>query len=85
MRKLLLTLFILSGAVLAAWAAFFAVMLLRFRLTPAESAAVGVIGGADGPTAIFVASQTGAGWFLLPVFAFAASGIALIVRRKKCG
>ena len=86
MKKLLLTLFVLSGAALAAWAVFFAVMLLRFRLTPAESASVGIIGGADGPTAVLVTSQTGGGWLWLPLLVFIASGIALLLlRRKKCG
>ena len=84
MKKLLWTIFILSGAVLAAGAAYFAVIFLQFRLSPAESASVGIIGGADGPTAIFVASQARIGWLLLPVFLFAVSGIALMVRRKKC-
>jgi len=33
-----------------------AILLLLTGCTPAEKASVGIIGGADGPTAIFVAS-----------------------------
>jgi len=83
MKKLLQTLFMLSGAVLAACAVYFTVMFLRLRLSPAESASVGIIGGADGPTAVFVASQTGLGWLLLPALVFAVSGIMLLIRRLR--
>lgn len=41
-------------------------------LTAAESAAIGVIGGADGPTAVFVSTGNGAGLLWLAVVALAA-------------
>lgn len=47
---------LLGGAAqLGIFLAFFGAILLGF--TPAEAGAIGIIGGADGPTAIFVASQ----------------------------
>ncbi len=50
---------------------------LVFGFTPAEAAAIGVIGGADGPTAILTASKLAAD--LLPAIAIAAySYMALI-------
>lgn len=50
--------------------------------TPGESASVGVIGGADGPTAIFVTSP---GWMhiLIPVLMLAV-GIWGFLRLRKC-
>jgi len=44
---------------------------------------VGVIGGADGPTAILVTA--GEGWWILPlvVLAAIAAGVGLIVRKAR--
>ena len=44
-----------AAAQLGVFAAFFGAILLGF--TPAEAASIGIIGGADGPTAIFLTSR----------------------------
>ena len=44
---------------------------------------IGIIGGADGPTAIFVTSSFGTGWLLLGFIAQAAAAAYLILRRRK--
>ena len=64
-----------AAAQLGIFAAFLMALLLGFD--PAEAAAIGVIGGADGPTAILTASKLAVG--LLPAIAIAAySYMALI-------
>ncbi|RKI64420.1 sodium ion-translocating decarboxylase subunit beta [bacterium 1xD42-67] len=64
-----------AAAQLGIFAAFLMALVLGF--TPAEAAAIGVIGGADGPTAILTASKLAVG--LLPAIAIAAySYMALI-------
>ena len=64
-----------AAAQLGIFAAFLMALVLGF--TPAEAAAIGVIGGADGPTAILTAPKLAVG--LLPAIAIAAySYMALI-------
>ena len=64
-----------AGAQLGVFVAFAGALILRF--TPQEAAAIGIIGGADGPTAIYVTKQLAAD--LLPAIAIAAySYMALI-------
>ena len=64
-----------AAAQLGLFAAFLMALVLGF--TPAEAAAIGVIGGADGPTAILTASKLAVE--LLPAIAIAAySYMALI-------
>ena len=64
-----------AAAQLGIFAAFLMALVLGF--TPAEAAAIGVIGGADGPTAILTASKLAVE--LLPAIAIAAySYMALI-------
>ena len=64
-----------AAAQLGIFAAF--LMALALGFTPAEAAAIGVIGGADGPTAILTASKLAVE--LLPAIAIAAySYMALI-------
>ena len=64
-----------AAAQLGIFAAFLMALVLGFK--PAEAAAIGVIGGADGPTAILTASKLAVG--LLPAIAIAAySYMALI-------
>ena len=64
-----------AAAQLGIFAAFLMALVLGFD--PAEAAAIGVIGGADGPTAILTASKLAVG--LLPAIAIAAySYMALI-------
>ena len=64
-----------AAAQLGIFAAFLMALVLGFK--PCEAAAIGVIGGADGPTAILTASKLAVG--LLPAIAIAAySYMALI-------
>ncbi len=64
-----------AAAQLGIFAAFLMALMLDFK--PSEAAAIGVIGGADGPTAILTASKLAVG--LLPAIAIAAySYMALI-------
>lgn len=47
------------------------------------SGSIGIIGGADGPTTIFVTA--GEGWQIVPVIAAAAvvAAVALLIRRRR--
>ena len=64
---------------LAAWALY---MTMGQALTGSEAATVGIIGGADGPTAVFV-TYAKPGWvrILLPVLLLAAG---ILGYRKVC-
>ncbi len=69
------SLFLGAAAQLGVYAAFLIALVLGF--TPAEAASIGIIGGADGPTAIFLTSKLAPK--LLPAIAIAAySYMALI-------
>lgn len=51
-----------------------------------ESSSIGIIGGADGPTAIFVASVPSSGWvwaLAAGVFAAVVILVTVIIRRKR--
>ena len=54
-------------------------------LSPSEAASVGIIGGADGPTAIFVSGVPGfLGWFLpIGLIVAGLAGFFLLGRKKK--
>ena len=47
-----------------------------------EAATIGIIGGADGPTAIFVTTSPGIPW-LIPVFLLAAGIAGLLWLKRK--
>lgn len=64
-----------AAAQLGIYVAFVIAILLGF--TPQEAAAIGIIGGADGPTAIFLASKLAA-HLLAPIAVAAYSYMALI-------
>ena len=64
-----------AAAQLGIYVAFVIAILLGF--TPQEAAAIGIIGGADGPTAIFLASKIAA-HLLAPIAVAAYSYMALI-------
>ena len=49
---------------------------------PQEQASIGIIGGADGPTSIFVAGSVDVIWLAAAVVA-AAAVIVWLIRRKK--
>ena len=62
----------------------FGMLLGTFRWTPGESASIGIIGGADGPTAIFVTANTGFDWALLLAAAVLALCIIAFLRLRNC-
>ena len=62
----------------------FGMLLGTFRWTPGESASIGIIGGADGPTAIFVTTRTGFDWALLLAAAVLALCIIAFLRLRNC-
>ena len=64
-----------AAAQLGIFAAFLMALVLGF--TPAEAAAIGVIGGADGPTAILTASKLAVE--LLPAIAIAANSYMALI------
>lgn len=69
------SLFLGAAAQLGIYIAFIVAVLLKF--TPAEAASIGIIGGADGPTAIYLTTRLAP--HLLPAIAIAAySYMALI-------
>lgn len=69
------TLLLGGAAQFGIFAAFFGALALN--MTPQESAAIGIIGGADGPTAIFLAALLAD--HLLPVIALAAYSYMALV------
>ena len=64
---------------LAAWAV---AKYLTISAIRGESASVGIIGGADGPTAVFVTTSVGGHW-LIPL-AMVVLGLAGFICLKKC-
>lgn len=85
-RFLFLGMAVLSGL----WFAAYGVLLLvLFRLPLMEAdngcGAVGIIGGADGPTAIYVTSHGGIDWDIVIIAAIGIVGLGgyLLLRRRK--
>lgn len=55
-----------------------------FNFGSAESSSIGIIGGADGPTAIFVASSPSDGWLIcIPTIIVVAVTVGYFVRKRK--
>lgn len=65
---------------LIAWMAY---LLFRMQVQSQEAASIGIIGGADGPTAIFVTTPPWTG-YILPV-AMLTIGIWGFLRLRRCG
>ena len=51
---------------------------------PTEANSVGIIGGADGPTAIFVTRKTGTDWDLIILGVLLAVSVLAFLRLRKC-
>lgn len=81
-RFLFLAIAVLSGA----WLAFYAALQLfaRYWVSAGEQAGIGIIGGADGPTAIFVTTAPGFDWDPAIMAAVLVVGIVGYVRLRKC-
>ena len=68
----------LAAAVISGgWLAFYGILqLLALRALEGEAASIGIIGGADGPTAIFVTTKVGFNWNVPLMAAVFVLGIA---------
>ena len=73
---------VLSGA----WLAFYAAVqfLAQNLISAGEQAGIGIIGGADGPTAIVVAASSGIDWDLIIVAAALIIGVVGYIRLRRC-
>lgn len=76
----------LAAAVISgSWLAFYGIIqLLAFRALEGEAASIGIIGGADGPTAVFVTTRTGFDWdvaLMAAVFVLGIAGFMIL----RCG
>ena len=78
--------FLAVAVVSGGWLAFWGILqLLALRSLNTDALSLGIIGGADGPTAIFVTTQVGFHWELAVMAALLVAGIAgfLWLSRKK--
>lgn len=75
----------LAAAVLCAlWSAWYVGLTMFARILANEAANIGIIGGADGPTAIFVTTSPGFDWDLVLIGALMLGGIAGYLRLCRC-
>lgn len=76
-----------AAAISGGWLAFYgAVQLLALRALEGEAASIGIIGGADGPTAVFITTKVGLDWdvaLMAAVFLLGIVGFFLLRPRKK--
>ena len=79
-RFLLLALAIAAGL----WLAFYAGMQLMVRSLAGQAGDLGIIGGADGPTAIFVTTSSFPDWDIVIMAAALIVGIAGYIRLRRC-
>ena len=79
-RFLFLAAAILSGG----WLIFYAGMQMVLRIIADNAASIGIIGGADGPTAIFITTGPVMNWDALTMGALCAASIAVFLLLRKC-
>ena len=79
-RYVFLALAILSGL----WLAWYAGLTMFARILANEAASIGIIGGADGPTAIFVTTSPGFDWDIVLMAGLLIGGIAGFLRLRRC-
>ncbi len=83
-RFLFLAAAVFSGLWLAADAAFQMAILSSLEANLGQAGSVGIIGGADGPTAVFLTAKVGFDWNLLLMVLLLAAGIFGFLRLRKC-
>ena len=93
MKQKLLKIFFLALSVISGgWLAWYGALTLWLKrtgassaiLTQSETKSLGIIGGADGPTAVFVTTTKGFDWDLILVGTMLAVGlVGLLCMRKK--
>ena len=79
-RFLFLAAALLSGG----WLVFYAGIQMVLRVVASNAASIGIIGGADGPTSIFITTGPVMNWEPLIIGTICALGIALFLRLRKC-
>lgn len=89
-RYLFLVLSVMSGGWLVMYAALlrFGMLLstLHWSFSPNEAASIGIIGGADGPTAVFVTGGVSAGldWDVVLILAVLVASLLVFLRLRRC-
>ena len=76
--------FLAAAVISGGWLAFYAGMQMVLGFIAGEAASIGVIGGADGPTAIFVTTSHNPDWDVIILAAVLAAGIAGFIRPSRC-
>ena len=79
-RFLFLAAAVLSGG----WLIFYAGMQMVLRIIAGQAASLGIIGGADGPTAIFITTGTVMDWDAFLMGLICALGVAAFLHLRKC-
>ena len=77
-------LFLAAAVFSGGWLVFYAGMQLVLRIIAGQAANLGIIGGADGPTAIFITTGTIMDWDLIVMAGALAIGIIGFLRLRKC-
>ena len=76
--------FLALAILCALWLAWYLGLTWFAQLLANEAATIGIIGGADGPTAIFVSTTRGIDWDIVLIAALLIIGIAGFLRLRKC-
>lgn len=77
-------LFLILSVLSAIWLAFYAGIMMFVRFIADAAGSVGIIGGADGPTAIMVSVAVGPDWDLILMSAVLAVGILGYICLCRC-
>ena len=77
-------LFLAAAVFSGGWLVFYAGMQLVLNIIAGQAASLGIIGGADGPTAIFITTGTIMDWDLIVMAGALAIGILGFLRLRKC-
>lgn len=76
--------FLALAILCALWLAWYLGLTMFAQLLANEAASIGIIGGADGPTAIFITTKHGFDWDILLVTMLMVGGIWGFLRLRKC-
>ena len=76
--------FLALAILCALWLAWYLGLTMFAQLLANEAASIGIIGGADGPTAIFITTKHGFDWDILLVAMLMVGGILGFLRLRKC-
>ena len=76
--------FLALAILCALWLAWYLGLTMFTQILANEAASLGVIGGADGPTAIFVTTSPGFDWDIVLATGLLIGGIAGFLRLRRC-